>query len=111
MQRLWATRYSHARRFTSRESSAQRAVGADEHVLQHVLGVLPRAGAQHLAHVGEQPLAIAVVDRAERVVAPAAEQRQQLLVRAQPEQRTARAEAAPSAGWCVECGRFHCRRL
>ena len=65
---------------------AQRAVGADEHVLQHVLGVLPRAGAQHLPHVGEQPLAIAVVDRAERVVAARAEECEQLLVRAQPEQ-------------------------
>ena len=47
---------------------AQRAVGAHEHVLQHVLGVLTRAGAQHLAHVGEQALAVAVVDHPERVV-------------------------------------------
>ena len=66
---------------------AQRAVGAHEHVLQHVLGVLARAGAQHLAHVREQALAIAVVDGAERVVAAAAEQREQLLVRPQPQQR------------------------
>ena len=89
---------------------AQRAVGADEHVLQHVLGVLARAGAQHLAHVGEQPLAIAVVDRPERVVAAAPEQREQLLVRAQPQQGWAERNPA-ECGWCVDCGSFHCRRL
>ena len=65
---------------------AQRAVGAHEDVLQRVLGVLARAG-QHLAHVGEQPLAVAVVDDAERLVVAGAEQRHQLLVGAQPQQR------------------------
>ena len=81
---------------------AQRAVGADEDVLQHVLGVLARAGAQHLAHVGEQPLAVAVVDDAERLVAAGAEQREQLLVGAQAQQR--RAERQPGqAHRCVQC--------
>ena len=81
---------------------AQGAVGAHEHVLQHVLGVLTRTCAQHLAHVREQPLAITVVDRAERLVAAGPEQREQLLVRTQPEQR--RAERQPGqAHRCVQC--------
>ena len=80
---------------------AQRAVGADEHVLHHVLGVLARAGGEHLAHVGEQPLAVAVVDRAERVVAAGAEQGEQLLVGAQPQQRSA--ERNPAQARCVKC--------
>ena len=79
---------------------AQRAVGAHEDVLQHVLGVLARAGAQHLAHVGEQPLAVAVVDDAERLLAAGAEQRQQLLVRAQAQQRRAERQSC-QAHRCV----------
>ena len=80
----------------------QGAVGAHEDVLQHVLGVLARARAQHLAHVGEQPLAVAVVDGAEGLLAAGAEEREQLLVRAQPEQR--RAERQPCQAYrCVDC--------
>ena len=75
----------------------QRAVRAHEHVLQHVLGVLARAGGEHLAHVGEQALAVAVVQDAEGLVAAGAEQRQQLLVRAQAEQRQCR--AGPGSAW------------
>jgi hypothetical protein len=66
---------------------AQGAVGAQEHVLQGVLGVGPRAR-QHLARVGEQPLAVAVVDDAERVVVAHPEQRDQLVVAAQAQERT-----------------------
>ncbi len=65
----------------------QRAVRADEHVLEEILGVLARPGPQHLAHVREQALAVAVVDDAEGLVAAGAEEREQLLVRAQAEQR------------------------
>ena len=81
---------------------AQRSVRADEDVLEHVLGVLARTRAQHLAHVGEQPLAVAVVDDAERLVAPGAEQREQLLVRAQAEQRHAERQPA-QAHRCMQC--------
>ena len=82
---------------------AQGAVGAHEHVLQHVLGVLARAGREHLAHVGEQPLAVAVVDDAERLVVAGAEQRDELLVGAQAQQRAAEREAAECCGaWSAE---------
>ena len=100
MQRLWATRYSHARRLISRCVGAQRAVGPHEHVLHHVLGVLARAGGEHLAHVGEQPLAVAVVEDPERVLVAAAEEREQLLVGAQPQQR--RAKRNPAQARCVK---------
>jgi hypothetical protein len=81
---------------------AQCPVGADEDVLQHVLRIVTRTGAQHLAHVGEQPLAVAVVDGAERLVVTGPEERDQLLVRAEPQQR--RAERPPSqAHRCVQC--------
>ena len=81
---------------------AQRAVGADEHVLENVLGVLPRASAQHLAHVREQPLAVAIVDRVERLVAAGPEQSQQLLIGAKAQQRRAKRQAR-QAGRCMQC--------
>ena len=51
----------------------QARICADEHVLEHVLGVgmLPR---EHLAHVGEQPRAVAIVNDPERVLVAAAEE-------------------------------------
>jgi hypothetical protein len=84
----------------------QGSVRAHEHVLQEVLGVLPRAAPQHLAHVGEQALAVAVVDDAERLVAPGAEERQQLIVRAQAQQRHPDRPAA-LPGRCTHCRGFH----
>jgi hypothetical protein len=72
---------------------AQGAVRADEDVLQHVFGVLARACREHLADVGEQPLAVAVVQHAERVVVAAAQEPDQLLVGAQAQQRTRDREA------------------
>jgi hypothetical protein len=66
---------------------AQSAVGAQEDVLQHILGVGPRA-AEHLARVGEQPRAIAVVDRAERLVVAHPEEGHQLVVGAETKERT-----------------------
>jgi hypothetical protein len=54
-------------------------VGAHEHVLERVLGVLTRAE-EHLPRVGEKPLLVAVVDDAERLLVPRPEQRHQLLV-------------------------------
>ena len=77
---------------------AQRPVGAHEDVLQHVLRVLPGTGGQHLAHVGEQPLAIAVVKDPERFVVATAERRDQLLVRAQTQQPTAEWKAVKCCG-------------
>ena len=71
---------------------AQRAVGPQEDVLQRVLGVRSRAG-QHLPRVGEQALAIAIVYRAERVVVAEPEAGDQLLVRAQAQQRAGRRTA------------------
>ena len=61
---------------------AQARVSAHEDVLQRVLGVLPRAR-QHLPRVREQPLPVAVVDDAERLLVTVAEQRHELFVGAQ----------------------------
>ena len=91
MQRLCATRYSQARSAHRARVDAQRVVGAQEHVLQHVLGVGARA-AEHLARVGEQPLAVAVVDDAEGLVVAGAEERHELVV----------ASAAAAAGPVTE---------
>jgi hypothetical protein len=66
---------------------AKGAEGADEHVLQHVLGVLPAVRRQHLPDVREQTLPVAVMEHAEGVVRAGAEQRDELLVGAQPQQR------------------------
>ena len=77
---------------------AQRPVRADEDVLQHVLRVLARAGGEHLAHVGEQPLAIAVVEHPEGLVVAATECRDQLLIRTQSQQPTAEWEAVQCCG-------------
>ena len=66
-------------------AGAQGAVGAQEDVLHDVLGL--GVAAQHVAHVGEQAVVVAVVEHAEGVLAAGAEERQQLLVRAQAQQR------------------------
>ena len=75
-------------------AGAQGAVGAQEDVLHDVLGL--GVPAQHVAHVGEQALVVAVVERAERVLAAGAEEREQLLVGAQAQQR--RGQWARGAG-------------
>ncbi len=75
---------------------AQRAVGADEDVLQHVLRVLAGVAREHLAHVREEPLAIAVVQHAEGLVGTGTEERHELLVGAEPEQRDAEGQPAQS---------------
>ena len=64
----------------------QRPERAHEDVLQHVLGVLARPRREHLADVGEQPLAVAVVEDVERLVRAGPEQREQLVVRPQSQQ-------------------------
>ena len=66
-------------------AGAQRAVGAQEDVLHDVLGL--GVPAQHVAHVGEQAVVVAVVDEAEGVLAAGSEEREQLLVGAQAQQR------------------------
>jgi hypothetical protein len=58
---------------------AQRVVGAQEHVLQRVLGIRARPG-EHLARVREQAGPVAVVDDAEGVVAAGPEEGDELLV-------------------------------
>ena len=75
----------------------QRAERADEDVLQDVLGVLARVAGQHLPHVGEQALAVALIERAECLVRPGTEQGDQLLVRAQPQERPGKRQAAQAA--------------
>jgi hypothetical protein len=65
-------------------ADAQRPVRAHEYVLERIvyIGAVAR---QHLAHVGEQPRPVAIVDNAERVVVPRPKQRHELGVRAQPQ--------------------------
>ena len=68
----------------------------------------PGGAGQHLARVGEQPLAVAVVDHPERLVVAGPEQRHELLVGAQPKER--RPDRRPGPSYCCrcwECGRFH----
>ena len=80
---------------------AQRAVGAQEDVLQDVLGVRARRS-QHLARVGEQALAVAVVDGPEGVVVAHPEERHELVVGTQPQQRTVGRDATETRRR-VEC--------
>jgi hypothetical protein len=80
---------------------AQRAVGAQEDVLQDVLGVRARRS-QHLARVGEQALAIAVVDGPERIVVSHPEEGYELIVGPQPQQPTVGRDAT-EARRRVEC--------
>ena len=77
---------------------AQRAEGADEDVLQHVLRVLARVAGEHLAHVGEQALAIAVVQDTEGVVRAGAEERDELIVGPQAQERSSEREPAQPGG-------------
>jgi hypothetical protein len=84
----------------------QPGVGAHEHVLQSVLGIL--AAREHLPDIAEQALAVAIMDDAERFIVAGAEERNELLVRAQAKQR--RPERSPFSGYCgrsVQCGGFH----
>src|SRR5205814_9054119 len=81
-----------------------RGVGAQEDVLERVLGVGPRSR-QHLAHVGEQPLAVAVVDDPVRLVVTSPEQRHQLLVGPQPQKRPVERDPR-DAERCLESGGF-----
>src|SRR5439155_10961466 len=76
-----------------------------EHVLECVLGVLARSR-QHLARVGEQPLAVAVVDDPEGLFAAGPEQGDELLVGAQPEQPDGRPRRAAECCGSAECGGF-----
>jgi hypothetical protein len=64
----------------------QRRVGAHEHVLESVFGILSRSR-EHLARIREQPLPITVVDDPERVLVALAEEDDELLVGPKPQQR------------------------
>ena len=84
----------------------QPRVRADEDVLEGILGVL--AVRKHLPRVGEQTLAVAIVDDPEGVFLAGAKQRHELLVGAQAEK--SRPNLSPSPGYgcrCGEGGRFH----
>ena len=67
-----------------------------------------REAGEHLARIGEQPLPVAVVDDPEGLVVPGPEQRDELLVGPQPEQRRPdRRSASRQAGRCLEGRGFH----
>src|SRR5205085_2962300 len=84
----------------------QAGVGAHEHVLEHVLGVLTVR--EHLARIREQALAIAIVNGPEGLVVPGSEQGHQLFVGAQPEQpRTEPVSARGQSYRCLDCRCFH----
>jgi hypothetical protein len=84
---------------------AQPGVCAHEHILEGVLSILsPR---QHLPGVSEQSLVVAVVDYAERLFVPGAEESHQLFIRAKPQQwRTDRKPRRRQ-----RCGRMKRRRF
>jgi hypothetical protein len=86
----------------------QPPVGAHEHLLHGVLGV-DRGARQHLPRIGEHPLAIAIVDDPERVLVAGSEQRDELLVGADPEQRATDRNPCPrqSTCRCWDGGSFH----
>ena len=86
---------------------AQPTVGAHEHILERVLGVLARAR-QHLAHVREQPLAVAVVDDREGLVVSGSEGGHELVVGTEPrEGQTDRDPPVGECRWSLERRRFH----
>jgi hypothetical protein len=64
---------------------AQPEVRAHEHILQRFLGVLTVG--KHLAGIRQQSSVIAVIDDPKSLVVAAPEQRNELLVRAQAQQR------------------------
>lgn len=88
-------------------AGAQAGVGALKDILQRVLGILAAPG-QHLPGVGEKPLAIAVVDDAERLVVARSKQGHQLLVGPEAEERTAQpARSLDDSLSKLESGGFH----
>jgi len=84
---------------------AQRGVRPQEDVLEGVLGVLTRA-VEHLTGVGEQPLAVAIVDDAERRLVACAEERDQLIVRPEPQKRRRDRDPVERSG-CSKCSGLH----
>ena len=83
-------------------AGAQGAVGAEEDVLHDVLGL--GVPAQHVAHVGEQALVVAVVHHAERVLAAGAEEGEQLLVGPQAQQRRGEWSGGAGLRWPLRNG-------
>ena len=83
---------------------ADRVEGGREHLLEHVLGVL--LGAEHVAAEGEQARLVALHQRLEGAVMPAPDERDELLVALQPQQRRAARERG-QARRLLECGSFH----
>ena len=82
MQRLRTTRCSHGLSSIGRSVVAQRAVRAQERLLDDALGVAD-ARAQRARGDGVQAPRMAVVDRLERVLPPRAEEPHQVLVGAE----------------------------
>jgi hypothetical protein len=86
---------------------AQTGVGADEDFLNGVLSILGRA-CQHLARVRKQPLPVAIVDDPERVLVAGSEQRHELLVGPDAQERSAERDPCPCEAYrCWEGGGFH----
>ena len=83
MQRLRTTRCSHGLSSTGRRSSRSRAVRPHEHFLDDALGVAPIARVRPRRRLQAPP--VAIVDRLEGVLAPGAEERDEMLVGAQSE--------------------------
>jgi hypothetical protein len=92
-------------------AGAKTGVRAHEHVLERILDVGSAPG-QHLTHVSQQSRAVAIVDDAEGLLVALTEQRDQLLVRAQSQERGADGDpGAPEARTGLDCGSFHSRPL
>ncbi len=96
----------------------QPGIGANEDILEGVLGVL--AAREHLAGIREQTLVIALVDRPECLVVPGPEQRHQLLIGAEAQEGHShrdppRGHRGRSLEGCcsrsLECGCFHLNPL
>jgi hypothetical protein len=71
-------------------------VGAYENVLERVFGIL--ATGQHLPGIGEQTPVVAIVDRPERLLVPGPEQRHELVVGTEAQQRGS--DRGPGLGQC-----------
>ena len=106
MQRLWAIAVQPGPQREVTVVAAQAGVGADEDLLDGVLGIGAGAG-EHLTRVGEQPRPVAVMDDPEGLLVAGAEERDQLLVGAQSQERHAKSDSRSRQSYRWECGGFH----
>ena len=92
--RLRAIRYSHGRTLIAPVVGEDRVERGGHHLLQDVLGVL--LGAEQVAAEREQPRLVAAEQHFERGVVAAADERDQPVVRLEPEQRRLAVQAQRS---------------